>query len=145
MKSYPQRSSVRCGTLAALCVATALLGACSKPGDNTPPGSGGTGAPANASSASNRDPKPVAPPFINDMSPKICKVLNDLAPQAQKLAAIGTQVQLVLALAEAFNMEATSLQRVKAEIDTLAIASCPTARDSLLIVLKMQSLQEAVR
>lgn len=76
---------------------------------------------------------------------KICKVLNELAPQAPSLSAIGTQAQLVMAMASAFDANPEALRIVSAEIDAVAIASCAAARDALLKVLKMNSLREAVR
>ena len=79
------------------------------------------------------------------MPVKLCKVLKELAPKAPQSSAIGTQAQLVMSIASAFDTNAAALQRVSAEIDVVATASCPTARDALLKVLKMQSLQEAVR
>lgn len=79
------------------------------------------------------------------MSEKLCTVLNELAPQAPQLSAIGTQAQLVMSIASAFDANAVALQQVTAEIDNVATVSCPAARDALLKVLKMQSLQAAVR
>lgn len=76
---------------------------------------------------------------------KLCKVLNELAPQAPSLSALGTQAQLVMAIASAFDTNPEALRIVSAEIDAVAIASCPAARDALLKVLKMNSLREAVR
>ena len=78
------------------------------------------------------------------MPAKICKVLNELAPHAPQLSAIGTQAQLVMLIASEFDANATALRQVTSEIDAIATASCPTARDALLKVLKMNSLQEAV-
>lgn len=88
-----------------------------------------------------------APPLTDRraMSEKLCKVLNEIAPQAPQLAAVGTQAQLVMSIASAFDANAEALRQVADEIDTVAAASCPSARDALLKVLKMQSLQEAVR
>ena len=80
-----------------------------------------------------------------DLSAKLCKVLNEIAPQAPQLAAIGTQAQLVMAIASAFDTNAAALRQVTSEIDIVAAASCPASRDALLKVLKMNSLQEAVR
>jgi len=135
---------VRVGSLTVLCAVAALLCACSKQPDNTPRSSGGD-ASAVANPSSNPDPKIVSTPLIDDLSPKLCKVLTELAPQAPQLSAIGTQAQLVMSIAAAFDSRADALQRVSAEIDAVATASCPTARDALLKVLKMQSLQDAVR
>ena len=80
-----------------------------------------------------------------DLSSKLCKVLDDLAPRAPKLGSIGTQVELVLLIAAAFDSNAVALQRVSVEIDAVTTASCPTSRDSLLKVLKMTALHDAVR
>ncbi|MBC7708612.1 MAG: hypothetical protein H7203_01010 [Rhizobacter sp.] len=79
------------------------------------------------------------------MTEKLCKVLNELAPQAPQLTAVGTQAQLAMSIASAFDVNAVALQQVADEIDIVAAASCPAARDALLKVLKMQSLQQAVR
>ena len=79
------------------------------------------------------------------VSEKLCTVLNELAPQAPRLSVIGTQAQLVMAIASAFDANAEALRQVTSDIDTVAAASCPAARDALLKVLKMNSLQEAVR
>lgn len=90
-------------------------------------------------------PQPTAPLVIGDMPSKICKVLNALAPQAPKLGEVGTHVQLVLSLADAFDTDAAALRQVQAEIDAVAIASCPSSRETLLTALKMPTLYEALR
>ncbi len=50
-----------------------------------------------------------------------------------------------MAIASTFDTNAAALRQVTSEIDTVAAASCPASRDALLKVLKMNSLQEAVR
>jgi hypothetical protein len=76
---------------------------------------------------------------------KLCNVLNELAPKAPQLTSIGTQAQLVMSIASAFDANPAALQWVSAEVDVVAAASCSGARDALLKVLKVKSLQEAVR
>lgn len=76
---------------------------------------------------------------------KLCKVLNEIAPQAPSLSAVGTQAQLVMAVASAFDANPDALRQVISQIDTVATASCPASRDALLKELKMNSLQAAVR
>ena len=80
-----------------------------------------------------------------ELAVKLCKVLNELAPQTPQLSATAAQAQLVLAIASAFDTDATALQKVSAEIDAVTAASCPASREALLNALKMNSLQEAVR
>ncbi len=136
---------VRTDSRVALCAVAALLCACSKPPDNTPRSSSVSDAPASASPGANPDPKAVSNPLTDDLSPTLCKILNELAAEAPKLNAVGTQAQLVISIAAAFNSRADALQRVSAEIDAVTTAACPTSRDAVLKVLKMQSLREAVR
>jgi hypothetical protein len=133
-----QRISLPSGSIIAVCCAALVLAACTKPSDDTSRSGGKESASKANPSASSKVP-------VGDMPTKLCKVLNELAPQAPQLSAIGTQAQLVMAIASAFDANAEALRVVNAEIDAVATASCPAARDALLKVLKMNSLQEAVR
>lgn len=137
MNNQIESEFVHPASLVALCVVALTLGACSKQADDTRGGSN--------EAASNPKSSASAKPTSDDMAVKLCKVLNELAPMSPQLSALGTQAQLVMSIASAFDTNAAALQRVSAEIDVVATASCPTARDALLKVLKMQSLQEAVR
>ena len=76
---------------------------------------------------------------------KLCKVLEKIAPEVRQMPPVGAQAQLVMAVAAAFDNNPESLRQVSAEIDVIAAGSCAAARESLLSVLKMKSLQEAVR
>ena len=121
-----------------MCCAALVLAACTKPSDDASrSGSNESASNANGSASSKA--------AVGDMPAKLCKVLNELAPQAPSLSAIGTQAQLVMAIASAFDANPEALRIVSAEIDAVAIASCAAARDALLKVLKMNSLREAVR
>jgi hypothetical protein len=50
-----------------------------------------------------------------------------------------------MAIAGAFDVNAAALQEVSEKIDVIASVSCSAERDILLSVVKMKSLQEAVR
>ena len=76
---------------------------------------------------------------------KLCGVLEKTAVKVSTDAPVGAQAELVLAIADAFQADATALRRVSDEIDAIAASGCSAARQSLLATLKMQSLQEAVR
>lgn len=119
----------------ALTIAIAVV-ACSK---QTETAAENAAPPASVAAAT------ASPVSSADLPAKLCKVLNEIAPQAPQLAAIGTQAQLVMAIASAFDTNAAALRQVTSEIDIVAAASCPASRDALLKVLKMNSLQEAVR
>jgi hypothetical protein len=129
---------LRVGSFVAMCVAALLLAACSKESDDASRSSGKQPAAIPNASAQSK-------PAVADMPAKLCKVINELAPQAPQLSAIGTQAQLVMAVASAFDANPEALRQVTSDIDTVAIASCPASREALLKVLKMNSLQEAVR
>lgn len=138
MNNQIRSEFVHAASLVTVCVVALILAACSKQTDDT--SRGGSNEPASNSKSSAS-----AKPTFDDMPVKLCKVLNELAPQAPQLSAIGTQTQLVMSIASAFDANAVALQRVSADIDIVATASCPASREALLKVLKMKSLQEAVR
>ena len=75
----------------------------------------------------------------------LCGVLKRLVPEVRTYRPEGAQSQLVMAVAEAFDYDAAKLRQVKVEIDQVTAASCPQDRASMLAILKMQSLAEAVR
>ncbi len=75
----------------------------------------------------------------------LCGVLKKLLPQVRTYKPEGAQSQLVMAVAEAFDYDASKLRQVKAEIDQVTSASCPKDRESMLGILKMKTLAEAVR
>ena len=125
-------------SLIALCVLTLLLGACSKQADDAAGSGSKSAASTPVASASDNE-------AVGGMPAKLCKVLNELAPHAAQLSAFGIQAQLVMSIASAFDANATALRQVSSDIDTVAAASCPAARDTLLKALKLNSLQEAVR
>ena len=139
MHFYSSTALRRNGALLATSLFFVALSACTKQGETDSPNSASsnTSAPMTSPSASN--------PPAGGLSEKLCKVLNELAPQAPKLSAIGTQAQLVMSIAAAFDTNAEALRQVTANIDTVATASCPASRDALLKVLQKGSLQEAVR
>lgn len=76
---------------------------------------------------------------------KLCVVLDKVAPEVRELGAAGAQARLVTSIAEAFDYQHDSLARVTSEIDAIASSGCPAARGTLLSVIKMNTLQEAVR
>jgi hypothetical protein len=75
----------------------------------------------------------------------ICDTLRKLVPEVRTYKPEGARAQLVMALAEKFDYDGAKLRRVKAEIDQVAIASCPKERETMLSILKMKSLSEAVQ
>lgn len=104
---------------------------------------------ANAKSA---EPKSVAVPVAiasaatsSDLATKLCGVLKQVTPEVSKMSPLGARTQLVMAIAGAFDVNAGALQEVAEKIDVMASASCSAERDILLSVVKMTSLQEAVR
>ncbi len=114
-------------TLLPLALATALsIGACSKQ-----PAGPAAGAVASALGTA--------------LPTKLCDVIRKVTPEVRQMPPVGAQAQLVMAIAAAFDNNATALAQVSDQIDTIAIGSCSAERDILLSVLKRKSLQEAVR
>jgi hypothetical protein len=95
------------------------------------------------------EPKPVAAiavPATNASLPaKLCDVLKKVTPEVRNMSPVGARAQLVMAIASAFDVNAAALQEVSEKIDVIASESCSAERDILLLVVKMKSLQEAVR
>lgn len=124
-------------SVALMCAALTTLLACSQEK---------TSLSDNAKSA---EPKPVAaiavPAASANLPAKLCDVLKKVAPEVRNMPPIAAQGQLVVAIANAFDVDAVALQEVSEKIDVIASASCSAERDILLSVLKMKSLQEAVR
>ncbi len=75
----------------------------------------------------------------------LCDVLQKVAPEVRNTAPVGAQAQLVMAITGAFDGNAAALQEVAGKIDIISSQSCATEREMLLSVLKMKTLQEAVR
>jgi hypothetical protein len=75
----------------------------------------------------------------------LCSVLKKLVPEVRTYRPEGAQAQLVIAVAEAFEYDAATLRQVKEEIDQATTARCPQDRTSMLTILKMKTLAEAVR
>ena len=78
-------------------------------------------------------------------STKLCGVLQKILPEVRTYRPEGAQAQLVMALAQTFDYDAIKLDQVRTEIDPVTSVSCPKDRDSMLAILQMQSLSEAVR
>ena len=78
-------------------------------------------------------------------SATLCGVLKKLVPEVRTYQPLGAQAQLVMALAAAFDSDAAKMRQVATEIDSVTSSSCPKDRDSMLAILKMTSLGEAVR
>ena len=78
------------------------------------------------------------------LGPSLCAVLKKLAPEVRTFKPEGARAQLVMAVGEKFDYDATKLRQVKAEIDAATTAACPKEREAMLGVLKMKSLAEAV-
>ena len=81
----------------------------------------------------------------SDFAAKLCGILQKLLPEVRTYRPEGAQAQLVMALAREFDYDAAALGQVQTEIDPVTSASCPKDRDSMLTILKMKSLSEAVR
>jgi len=113
------------------------LAGCSK--ERPEPASGGNSAEPVATATAR------ASATSGGFAPRLCSVLEKIAPEVRTMAPVGAQAQLVMAIANTFNTDAAALRRVSDEIDVIASTGCPAARKSLLATLKMQSLQEAVR
>ena len=94
-------------------------------------------------------PKPVAaiavPAASANLPAKLCAVLKKVTPEVRNMSPLGARAQLVMAIANAFDVNATALQEVSEKIDVIASESCSAERDILLSIVQMKSLQEAVR
>jgi hypothetical protein len=75
----------------------------------------------------------------------LCGVLKDLVPKVQSYTSAGAQVELVLAVAQAFNNDPAKLAQVQQEVDQATSSSCPQDRQRMLTILRMTSLAEAMR
>ena len=102
-----------------------------------------------SNSAKPAESKPVAavasPTVSADLPAKLCNVLKKVAPEVRNMSPVGARAQLVMAIAGAFDVSAAALQEVSEKIDVIGSESCSAERDILLSVMKMKSLQEAVR
>jgi hypothetical protein len=78
------------------------------------------------------------------LSVPLCGVLKKQLPAVKTYKPEGARAQLVMAVGEAFDYNATKLRQVKAGIDQATTASCPKDREGMLNILKMKSLAEAV-
>jgi hypothetical protein len=79
------------------------------------------------------------------LSAPICDTLKQLVPEVRTYKPEGARAQLVMALAAKFDYDGARLRKVKAEIDDVAMASCPKEREAMLSIVKTKSLSEAVR
>jgi hypothetical protein len=157
MANVTQQSTAKYQLIAITLASSLMLFACSDKGGeankasnttkaaSSEPPSAAKSATTTTTTATTTAPVAAATPLMENFEGKLCKSLETVAPQAQQLGAVGTQAQLVMSVASAFDTNPTALRRVSAEIDTIASASCPAARTTLLKALKMASLQEAVR
>jgi hypothetical protein len=73
----------------------------------------------------------------------VCPILAKLVPEVRTFKPEGARAQLVMAVAEKFEYDASALRKVKAEVDAATTTSCPKDREAMLSVLKMKSLAEA--
>lgn len=78
------------------------------------------------------------------MGPTLCAVLKQLLPQVKTYRPEGARAQLVMAIAEKYDSDATQLRQVRAQIDRTTSASCPKEREAMLDIVKTKSLAEAV-
>jgi hypothetical protein len=120
-----------------MCAAVFILLACSQ--EKT----------AMSNNTKSAEPKPVAaiavPATKANLSAKLCDVLKKVTPEVRNMSPVGARAQLVMAIGSAFDVNAAALQEVSEKIDVIASESCSAERDILLSVVKMKSLQEAVR
>jgi hypothetical protein len=104
---------------------------------------------AMSNNTKSAEPKPVAAIAASaasaNLPAKLCDVLKKVTPEVRNISPVGARAQLVMAIAGAFDVNAAALQEVSEKIDVIASESCPAERDILLSVVKMKSLQEAVR
>jgi hypothetical protein len=107
---------------------------------------------AMSNNTKSAEPKPVAavaaiavPAANANLPAKLCDVLKKVTPEVRNMSPVGARAQLVMAIAGAFDVNAAALQEVSEKIDVIASESCAAERDILLSVVKMKSLQEAVR
>lgn len=75
----------------------------------------------------------------------LCAVLRKKVPDLKGMPQVGARAQLVMAIATAFDSDATALATVSSEIDPISSSGCPEVREPLLAATKAASLQEAVR
>jgi uncharacterized protein YceK len=115
----------------AICAMLSLTG-CSKE-----PTASSSSEPAAGAKAS------VTSPASTDMQAKVCKRLKQIVPKLGHVASV--QAVLVVEIADEFDYSPEVLSQVKDKIDEVAISGCATERQSILAVLKMASLQDAVR
>jgi hypothetical protein len=120
-----------------MCAISLIMSACSQ--EKTASANGGKAA----------EPKPLAttPAVIAsaDLPVKLCNVLKKVTPEIRNMSPVGARAQLVMSIAGAFDVNAGALQEVSEKIDVIASESCSAERDILLSVVKMKSLQEAIR
>jgi hypothetical protein len=88
--------------------------------------------------------KALVPSLSNaEMQAKVCKRLKQIVP---KLGGVpNAQALLLVEIADEFDNNPDVLHQVAAGIDELASSGCAAERQSILAVMHIASLQEAVR
>lgn len=123
--------------MAAACLTALCLSACTR--TEAPPAAAATAADVAARAG-------VAPtPPSGGLAAKLCGVLRSKTPELKDMSEVGARTQLVMAIATAFDVDATALGTVSSDIDAVATAGCPEVRAPLLAATRARSLQEAVR
>jgi hypothetical protein len=75
----------------------------------------------------------------------LCGALKKLLPEVRTYKPEGARAQLVMEIAQRFQYDGAKLSQVTDEIDQVTSAGCPQDRESMLGIVKMKSLAEAVR
>ena len=78
------------------------------------------------------------------MAATLCEILRQLNPQVKAYQPEGARAQLVMAVAEKYEADATQLRQVRARIDQVTTASCPKEREAMLGATKTRSLADAL-
>ncbi|MDK2742177.1 MAG: hypothetical protein NDI90_04625 [Nitrospira sp. BO4] len=79
----------------------------------------------------------------DSLGPSLCAVLKELIPEVKTYRPEGARAQLVIALAEKYEID--QLHQVRAKIDLATSASCSKERETMLDIVKTKSLAEALR
>ena len=81
----------------------------------------------------------------SDLAQPLCETLRSVLPKVGTYPHPGARGLLIAAISEAFEHDPERLMLVQDQIDAVTSVSCPNERDSMLGVLKMKNLAQAVR
>ncbi len=81
----------------------------------------------------------------DDISPRVCPILERVSREGNGKAAIAVQVNLISEVAAAYEFKPEPLQAILANVDAATLKACPEARAAVLKLVGMETLEQAMR